>query len=160
MRGKLKRVNIVLSKEQHNRFKEYAKRYHGSLSQFLRLAGENEIDDQEDDNDFHLRPLIERQKKIQQLLEKMTHHIKKLQKIQGVSEDFNLTDKQSIAYDIEHVLLAGETPLSIPEIMEYVSCSQEEIIGGIEWLLDRFIISRIKRINAPSKYKLRGDINE
>jgi len=160
MRSNLIRVNIILTKEQHQRFKNYAKRYHGSLSQFLRLAAENEIDNQEDANSFYFRPMIENQEKIIKSLNVIAQQIKKIERIPSSIQDLKSFNNQSIASEIEHILLMTESPLSVPDIMEFLTYSQEEIIEGIEWLLDRCLITQIKRINAPSKYKLRGDTNE
>ena len=58
MRDNLERVNIVLTKEQHKRFKELSKKCHGSLSQYLRLAGENEADENKYAQMLNLRPII------------------------------------------------------------------------------------------------------
>lgn len=160
VREKLIRVNIVLSKEQHERFKDFAKRYHGSLSQFLRMSGENEIRDQDDNSELILRPIIERQDKTMKTLEKISQQLNKGQNNLGFGKYSNFSYRQLTAFEIERVLLKNELPLSVPEILEYVSYSQEEVIDGIEYLLDRGQLTRIKRINAPSKYKIRGDMNE
>lgn len=160
MRDTLIRVNIVLLKEQHKRFQEYAQRYHGSLSQFLRLAGENEIDQHEDTNEIYLRPIMEQQEKLQQALKKINHQLKSTQDSIYQSTDFNQMKIKKIALEIEEILFSSDTPLTIPEIREYISHSQDDLITGIEWLLDHGCIKRMKQINAPSKYKITGDVNE
>ena len=160
MRDTLIRVNIVLLKEQHQRFQEYAQRYHGSLSQFLRLAGENEIDQHEDTNEIYLRPIMEQQEKLQQALKKINHQLKSTRDSIYQSTDFNQMNIKKIALEIEEILFSSDTPLSIPEIREYISHSQDDLITGIEWLLDHGRIKRMKQINAPSKYKITGDVNE
>lgn len=160
MRETLIRVNIILLKEQHQRFQEYARRYHGSLSQFLRLAGENEIDQQEDSNALYLRPLLEQQEKLQQALKKINHQLKSNQGPISHSSDITQMNIKKITLEIEEILFSSDTPLSIPEIREYISHSQDDLITGIEWLLDHGRIKRMKQINAPSKYKITGDVNE
>ena len=68
MRDNLKRVTIVLTKNQHKKYKIYARKYHGSVSQFIRLAAETAINDDIDKTDLKLRPIFER-------LESITHAI-------------------------------------------------------------------------------------
>jgi hypothetical protein len=150
----LKRVNIVLSKEQHNRFKDYSKRYHGSLSQFLRFAGENAIDKANDDLDFLFRPIMMKQDEGQNLMEIILQKIKTLQS--NNNHQFASYQEPAIIAELETILLESNNPLSVPEIMDYTSYPQQEIIKGIEWLLDQCQISRMERMNAPSKYKIRG----
>ena len=156
MRDNLERVNIVLTKEQHKRFREYAQKYHGSLSQFLRLAAENESDD----NDafmINLRPII---KKLDEL-EDFSHQIlEKIDKIYHGAEYLvdRLGNKSGkIADDIEKLLLQKGIGLSIPEIGKYLPYKQEEIISGIEKLVDEFAIVKIERVNAPSMWRIRGE---
>lgn len=155
MRDTLIRVNIILLKEQHRRFQEYARRYHGSLSQFLRLAGENEIDSQEDTQDFRLRPIMEQQEKLYQAISKIDHQLKTSPTIQ--SSTLAKRNIQKVALEVEEVLLSTDASLSVPELGGYLSYSQEDLITGIEWLLDRGRIKRMKQINAPSKYRVPGD---
>jgi hypothetical protein len=156
MRKKLTRVNIILSKDQHERFKEYAKRYHGSLSQFLRLAGENEIDNQEDTTDFHFRPIIELEEKNHQVIQKIEKQIKSLKTSSDFASNASHSKKAIIADGIEQILLHNENSLTVPEIQEYLSYSSEDLILGIEWLLDHKKIEQIERINAPSKWSIKG----
>jgi hypothetical protein len=157
MREELIRTNIVLTREQHIRFKQYAKRYHGSLSQFLRLSAENEINDQKDTNDFHLRPIIEKIGQIQQELKQLSTQLHDFKMRNAPHNDSRNSIIQSMALEAEHLLLSSDTPLTIPEINEYLSYPPEQIIQSIEWLLDRGYIERIHRVNAPSKWKIRGD---
>jgi len=155
MRETLIRVNIILLKDQHQRFQEYARRYHGSLSQFLRLAGENEIDKQEDTNEYYLRPVIEQQERLYQELKKIDTQLKIDHT--GQSNSIAKMNTKKIALEIEEILLSSDATLSVPEIGEYLACSQDDIITAVEWLLDHGRINRMKQINAPSKYRVPGD---
>ena len=155
MRATLTRVNIVLLKEQHKRFQEYAQRYHGSLSQFLRLAGENEIDQQDDTNPMMFRPIMELQEKLYQEVKKIDQQLKTSHISQsGCIDQSNI---KKIALDIEGIFFSTDAPMSVPQIGDYLSYPQEDLITGVEWLLDRGRIKRMKQINAPSKYRLPGD---
>ena len=69
MRDNLERVNIVLTKEQHKRFKKYAVRFHGSLSQFIRLAAENEINDEEKMETLYIQPVLKQMNQFNEKLE-------------------------------------------------------------------------------------------
>jgi hypothetical protein len=147
MRDKLTRVNIILSKEQHDRFKHYAKRYHGSLSQLLRVSAENEMDRQEENTVMYLRSLIEGQSKLQQHMEHMKNNTTKKETSNTIP---------TTAREIRSILMSSETPLSIPDLTDYMNIPPEEMITAIEWLLDHCIITTIQRTNAPSQYKIRG----
>lgn len=160
MRDALTRVNIVLLKDQHERFKQYAQQYHGSLSQFLRLAGENEIDQQENTNAFLLRPILEQQEKLHSSIEKINQQMKSNYDIISGATGFFQIQHKVIALEIEHLLLSVDTSLSIPELGEYLPYSQDNLISGIEWLIDHARVKRLKQINAPSKYRLTGDNHE
>ena len=157
MRDHLERVTIVLTKEQHKRFKEYSKRCHGSLSQFLRMAAENETDENKDAYMVNFRPII---KKLE-MIENMIHQVEgKLQKMERGTEyaiDRLGSKNDKVSDEIEQLLINTRNELSVPEIGNYLSYSQEEIISGIEKLEERFAIIRIERIYATSKWKIRGD---
>lgn len=156
MRDNLERVTIVLTKEQHQRFKEFANKCHGSLSQFLRMAGENEADDNKHTQMLNLRPIIKKLEKnsdkIKQIEEKLNRTEKGTEYI--VNKIGNITDK--IGDDIEKLLL-HKPKLSIPEIGTYLPYTQEEIISAIERLEEKFVVTRIRRDDAPSRWKIRGD---
>lgn len=160
MRDNLERVTIVLTKEQHHRFKEYARRYHGSVSQFIRLAGLNEMDDNNNTEDLRFRPITE---KLEETVSMIQNIYRRLQTIER-GTDFVVerlgSKMDKIANDVEELLLSSGRMFSIPEITGYLQYEQEEIISGIEKLEERFSITRIRQINSPSKWKIRGDIDD
>lgn len=159
MRDDLERVNVVLTKEQHQRFREYSRKYHGSVSQFLRLAGENEIDENDGVDELKLRPIFER-------LDKACVYIQNIQgMVQRLEREIDSNTRRRrkndyVASHIEELLSSVTSNLSIPEMTGYLPYEQEEIIRGIETLEERFAVIRIKQINGPSKWKIRGDANE
>lgn len=155
MRDNLVRVNIVLTKKQRERFKRYARRYHGSLSQFLRLAAENEIDESNEYEEMKLRPVIELLEKNGNVIQKISRTIMKVEgDVDIVAEKIaGMNDK--VADDIEDLLLNRRGALSIPEIAGYLPCDQEELIRGIERLQETFAVERIGQINAPSKWMIK-----
>lgn len=160
MRDNLERVTIVLGKEQHQRFKDYSKKYHGSVSQFLRHAGENELDENDGVDDFKLRPIFEQLEKTSTNVQVMQRTLQKLEKeIDSIAEQKRRKDEY-IANHIEELLLSSKNKLSIPEIAGYLPYEQEMIIRGIEKLEERFVIVRIKQVNGMSKWKIRGDSND
>lgn len=156
MRDNLERVTIVLTKEQHRRFKEYAKKFHGSLSQFLRMAGENEANRSDDADVINLRPIVKELGIIRGKVEQIDERVKRIKgEINYVVEKLgNKTEK--IADDIEELLL-HKGKLSVPEMENYIPYTQEEIVSGVEKLEEKFTVVRIKRLSAPSKWKIRGD---
>lgn len=156
MRDNLERVNIVLTKEQHARFKEYARRYHGSLSQFLRMAGENQIEDNNGVDDLKLRPIVEKLEKIVDSVQKIDGRLKRVEKETGFVVEKLGSKDEKVADDIERLLLEKGIKLSIPEIRNYLPYSQEEIISGMERLEMDFVVLKIPEINAPSKWIIRG----
>lgn len=160
IRGNLRRVTIVLIKGQHTRFKEAARKYHGSLSQFLRLAGENEIRSDGRNDALNLRPIAEKQEITADSVKEIG---KKLQRVE-LGMEF-LVNKvgcriEKVAYDIEDLLLNKNTDLSIPEIGNYLPFEQEEIIEAMEFLEEKFLVKRIEKLNAPSKWIVRGGIRD
>ena len=156
MRDNLERVTIVLTKEQHKRFKEYSRKFHGSLSQFLRLAGENETDEGKKADMFDLRPIIKKLEANGNLIQQMEDRLKKTEKGTDyiVGKLGNNVDK--IADNVEELLL-HKGKLSIPEMGNYLPYTQEEIISAVERLEERFAIVSIKRLSSPSKWNIRGD---
>jgi len=159
MRDNLERVTIVLTKEQHRRFKEYARRYHGSLSQFLRMAGENEADENNGSDVLNLRPIIKKLKMIEDTVQQMDERLKRTESGTDYVVDKLGSKIEKVAEDIAELLL-HRGKLSIPEIANYLPYNQEEIISGVEKLEDKLAIVRIKQINSPSKWKIRGDKND
>ena len=156
MRDHLERVTIVLTKEQHQRFREFSKKCHGSLSQFLRMAAENETDQNKDAYMVNFRPII---KKLETLEGEFQQIIGKIQKIErGTDYAINRLGSryELICEDIENLLLEKGIELSIPEIGNYLPYTQEEVISGIEKLEERFSLIKIERNSAPSKWKIRG----
>lgn len=159
MRDNLERVTVVLTKEQHRRFKEYARRYHGSLSQFLRMAGENEADENNGSDVLNLRPIIKKLKMIGDTVQQVDARLKRIESGTDYVVDKLGSKIEKVAEDIAELLL-HKGKLSIPEIANYLPYNQEEIISGVEKLEDKLAIVRIKQINSPSKWKIRGDKND
>ena len=160
MRDNLERVTIVLGKEQHQRFKDYSKKYHSSVSQFLRFAGENELDENDGADDLKLRPIFEQLEKTSTNVQAMQRTLQKLEKeIDSITELKKRKDEY-IAHHIEELLLSSGNSLSIPEITGYLPYEQEAIIRGIEKLEERFVVVRIKQVNGMSKWKIRGESND
>ncbi len=160
MRDNLERVTIVLGKEQHQRFRDYSKKYHSSMSHFLRHAGENEMDQDDKSEELKLRPLVERLEKTGAIIEVIQKTLQKLEKeIDSIAEQKRRKDEY-ITNHIEALLLSSRAKLSIPEIAGYLPYEQEAIIRGIEKLEERFIIKRIRQINGISKWSIRGDSND
>jgi len=159
MRDNLERVTIVLTKEQHRRFKEYARRYHGSLSQFLRMAGENEADENNGSDVLNLRPIVKKLKMVGDTVQQMDERLKRTESGTDYVVDKLGSKIEKVAEDIAELLL-HKGKLSIPEIANYLPYNQEEIISGVEKLEDKLAIVRIKQINSPSKWKIRGDKND
>ncbi len=158
MRDNLERVTIVLTKEQHQRFKEYSKRYHGSLSQFLRMAGENEADENNGSDVLNLRPIIKKLEMIGSIVQQMDERLKRTESGTNYVVDKLGSKIEKVAEDIAEILL-HKGHLSIPEMGNYLPYTQEEIISGVEKLEGKFAIIRIKQLTAPSKWKIRGDGN-
>ena len=159
MRDNLERVTIVLTKDQHLRFKEYAKRYHGSVSQFIRLAGDNEILGNSGNDDLKVRPIVEKMEKTGRLIQQIEVQLKKVERgINFVVRKIG-TKEDQIAHEIAEILLSSDRSLSIPEITGYLAYKQEDVICGIEKLEERFAVTRIEQINSPSKWKIRGDFD-
>ena len=160
MRDNLERVSIVLMKDQHQRFKEYAKRCHGSLSQFLRMAAENEIDSNSGVDEVNLRPIIEILEGVRSMVQQIEGRLERI----GRGTDFIIekfgSRMEKVAGDVEELLLQKGNGLSIPEIGNYLPYNQNEIIQGIERLEEKFAVRRIEQVNAPSKWKIRGDKND
>ena len=157
MRNNLKRVTIVLTKDQHLKYKEYARKYHGSVSQFIRLAAEKAISDDIDLIDLRLRPIFEKLENINLSIDGSNKILHLLNRNTNFLVD-KIGDKvEKIAYCIEKLLLSNNRPLSIPEITGYLPYTQEEIIDAIEFLEEKFYVERIKQLNSPSKWKIRGD---
>lgn len=80
MRDDLERVNVVLTKEQHLRFREYSRRYQGSVSQFLRLAGEKELNRNNGTEELKLRPIFEQLEKTSTNVQAIQRTLQKLEK--------------------------------------------------------------------------------
>ena len=158
MRDNLERVTIVLTKEQHQRFKEYSKRYHGSLSQFLRMAGENEADENNGSDMLNLRPIIKKLEMIGSIVQQMDERLKRTESGTNYVVDKLGSKIEKVAEDIAELLL-HKGQLSIPEMGNYLPHTQEEIISGVEKLEGKFAIIRIEQLTAPSKWKIRGDGN-
>lgn len=159
MRDNLERVTIVLGKEQHQRYKDYSKKYHSSVSQFLRHAAENEMNQDNGVEELMLRPIFERLEKTNTDVQIIQRTLQKLEKeIDSIAEQKRRKDEY-IANHIEELLLSSRTKLSIPEIAGYLPYEQEAIIRGIEKLEERFIITRIKQVNGISKWMIQGDSN-
>ncbi len=156
MRDNLERVNIVLTKEQHKRFKKYAVRFHGSLSQFIRLAAENEINDEEKMEALYIQPVL---KEMNKFNEKLDFTKKSLNSIISHLK-VNTSNKKFISEEIIQLLLKHEESLSIPGMLEYLPFQQQDLIEGIEELLDTCSVREIPRPNAPSKWTIIGDRNE
>ena len=157
MRDNLERVNIVLTKEQHKRFKELAKKCHGSLSQYLRLAGENESDENKYAQMLNLRPIIKKLETNSEMIKQIEEKLKITEKAVEYVVDKIGNKTEKIADDIEKLLLQ-KNKLSVPEMVNYLPYSQEEIISGVENLEEKFVIEKISRPNGPSKWKIRGDM--
>lgn len=157
MRDTLERVTIVLSKEQHCRFREFARRYHGSVSQFLRMAAENAIDDGKDKGERSLLPLLRGLERTETALKQIDARISGIERQAGFLPSKSESKTEVIAEEIERFLLTSNGRFSVPELGGYLPYSQEEIVRGIELLEERFAVSRIKQVNGPSKWKIRGD---
>jgi hypothetical protein len=159
MRDNLEKVTIVLTKEQHQRFRELAKKCHGSLSQYLRLAGENLADENKYAQALNFRQIIKKLETNSNIIDQIEEKLKRTEKQTEyiVNKIGDKTEK--IADDIEELLLK-KSNLSVPEMINYLPYSQEEIISGIEKLEERFLIEKISRPNAPSKWRIRGDTND
>ena len=156
MRSNLKRVNIVLTREQHQKFKDFAQRYHGSVSQFLRLAAEMEIENGDVKDEVNLRPLVELMDKTYILIQEVEARLERIGKgIESILDDQGNWVKK-VSQDIESLLYKQGKGLSIPEMANYLSYSQNELIQGIEHLDDTFAVTKIEQINSPSKWKIRG----
>lgn len=161
MRKGLKRINIVLTDEQHPRFREFARRYHGSLSQLLRAAAENEIERNQNGGDTveidaTLRPLVERLEELEKTVKMVEKRLEKT----GRGVDF-LVDRfgdktEKISDDIEELLLREGRELSVPDMGDFLPYSQSEILHGIEKLEDEFAVVRAERENGPTRWKIKG----
>jgi hypothetical protein len=165
LRENLERVNIVLTKDQARRFKEFAKKYHGSRSQFLRAAAENEIGKGRNGGDTveidsSLRPLVERLEVVEGSVKRIENKLEKW----GNGVDFLVGKSGSIiekvADDIEQLLLKEGKELSVPDIGDFLTTySQSEILRGFEKLEDEFAVMRVERENGVTKWKIRGEAN-
>jgi len=163
LRDNLKRVNISgLTEEQHQRFKKYAKSYHGSFSQLVRVAAENEIERSQNGGGtaeigVTLRPLVEGLENVEKAVERIANRLEKVER--GV--DF-LVDKwgsriEKVADDVEKLLEERGDALSVPEIGDFLPYSQNEIIKALEKLEDEFVVVRVERENGPTKWRIRGE---
>jgi hypothetical protein len=154
MRDNLERVNIVLTKEQHARFKEYSIRYHGSLSQFLRLAAESELDRSEKLEIIYVQPVLKRLDQLVSSQDRMNEILtKNISNMLKTSKNA----RKKIADDILNLLLGIDKLIGVPEMVEYLPYNQDEIIDGLEELIDTYSIKEIPQPNAPSKWQLIGD---
>ena len=159
VRDDLERVNVVLTKEQHQRFRLYSRKYHGSVSQFLRLAGEKELDESDGADDLKLRPIYERLDKTCAFTQSIQGTVQRLEReMEFITRMRRRNDY--VANHIEEFLSTVTNDLSIPEITGYLPYDQEQIVRGIEILEERFAVIRIKQVNGPSKWKIRSDSNE
>ena len=156
MRDHLERVTIVLTKEQHQRFREYSKRCHGSLSQFLRMAAENETDENKDAYMVNFRPIIKKLEIMECLFHQIEGRLQKIERGTDYAIDRLGSHTEEVSEDVENLLLKKGIELSIPEIGNYLPYNQEEIISAIEKLDERFAVIKIERASGPSKWKIRG----
>lgn len=162
LRENLKRVQIVLTKEQAERYKEFAKKCHGSRSQFLRMAAENEIERGQNGGgtaeiDVTLRPLVERLEEVEKAVKRIENRLVKTEK--GV--DF-LVDKSGsridkVADDVEKVLEEHGGELGVPDIGDLLPYTQSEIIRGLEKLEEEFAVKRAENEKGVTKWRLRGE---
>ena len=160
MRDNLERVHVVLTKDQHQRFKEYASRFHGSVSQFIRMASENELTSNSDKEELKLRPIYDKLNQMEIIVRSIERKLLRIEKVTEYLTQRIGTRGEKIAGDIEELLLAQNYGLSIPEMKGYLPYEQEELIRGIEYLEERFAVKRQGRINAPSKWMIRGNSHD
>ena len=162
LRENLKRVNIVLTKEQAERYTEFAKKCHGSRSQFLRMAAENAIERGQNGGgtaeiDVTLRPLVERLEEVEKAVKRIENRLVKTEK--GV--DF-LVDKSGsridkVADDVEKVLEEHGGELGVPDIGDLLPYTQSEIIRGLEKLEEEFAVKRAENEKGIPKWRIRGE---
>lgn len=155
MRNNLERVTIVLTKEQHQRFKELSRKTHGSLSEFIRMAGENATNKNKTDV-LTIRSIIKKLELTSDIIQQIDERLKKTENGTEYLVD-KIGNKIEKIADIIEKLLLQKGELSIPEIGTYLPYTQEEIISAIERLEEKFAIVRIRRDAAPSRWKIRGD---
>ena len=157
MRNNLRRVTIVMTKNGHARFREASRKYHGSLSQFVRMACENAIRNDGKSDALDFRSIVEKQGDIVNSIHEIEKRLQKVELGTGFLVDRFGSDLDKVACDIEGFLLNKNASLSIPELRGYMQYEQEEIISGMEQLEERFAVERIRQVNGPSKWKIQGD---
>lgn len=161
MRDNLTRINISLTKDQAKRYKEYSRHCHGSRSQFLRLAAENEIERRQNGGgtaeiDVTLRPLVERLEEVEKAVKRIEGRLEKTEK--GV--DF-LVDKhgsriEKVADDVEKLLEEHGGELGVPEMSDLLPYERSEILLGVEGLENVHTIKRVEQEGGIIKWKIRG----
>lgn len=162
LRDNLKRVNIVLTKEQIPRFYEAAKKYHSSRSQFLRMAAENEIERCQNGGgtaeiDVTLRPLVEGLEEVEKAVKRIENGLEKIDKGVNFLVGRFGSRIEKVADDIEKLLEERGEALSVPEIGDFLRYDQSELIQGTEELERNFAVKRVENEKGIPKWRIRGE---
>lgn len=162
LRDNLKRVNIILTKEEHPRFKKHAeKHYHNSLSQFARASMEIEIERHQNgggivDIDVILRPLVERLEEVEKAVNQIANGVEKTERGVDLLVGRFGSRIEKVADDVEKLLEERGEALSVPEIGDFLPYSQDEIIRALEKLEDEFAVVRVESEKRPTRWRIRG----
>ena len=163
MRDNLKRVNIVLTKEQIPRFREAAKRCHGSVSQFLRMAAENELERGRNGGgtaeiDVALRPLVDRLENLEKAVERIENKVVKNEKGIDFLVDMYGGRIEKVARDVKRLFEERGGELSVPDMGDFLPYGQDELIKAVEKLEDDdFMLVRVEHEKGITKWRLRGE---
>lgn len=154
----LQRLHIVVDKRERERWHKFAEdSYHGSLSQAIRAAMEDAITRSKNEGGLvELRPVIERQDAIVELLERamdtINHVAEQVEAMRSVSR----VNTQVLLDAIFKVLEEAHRPLSTEEVLERLpGHTIQQVRRGLEALADKFVVEQIKG-EGRTRWKLLG----
>ena len=160
MRKDLERVDIVLQRVEHERYKEFAKKHAISVSQLARQGLKMAVEEYQNGNGgsdpADLRPIFEELEKMREMREQDSEKLEEIKRSVSTFEKRSFTDIEKVADAVEEVLEREKKPLSIPEMEELLPTYKDrEIILAVEKLEDDFVARRIEPEDGLPKWEIR-----
>ncbi len=154
----LDRLHIVINKRDRELWERFAEeKFHGNLSQAIRDAMNESIARSSDEHGLlELRPVIERQDAIVNLLERALDTLEHVANQVEAMRSMSRVNTRVLLDAIFRVLEEAHHWLSTDEVCERLpGHTIQQVRRGLESLADRFVVEQIKR-EGRTYWKLSG----
>ncbi|KXB05857.1 hypothetical protein AKJ51_04645 [candidate division MSBL1 archaeon SCGC-AAA382A20] len=146
MRDCNKRISVIVGKEEHEEWKDFAEEVtHSSVSQLVRWSVEQAIRRERGDNpgaEVNLEGITEYLEELQNRLENVEGEIKELHRIAKSGNGENQR-REKIEEDVLGLLRETGNAMTIPQIADNLPHASEEVKKAIGELEDKHLLNRI-----------------